>query len=425
MQLGLIVTELRKTLSVWRGTALLVNIVLGAGLLVLPGLALERVGSLALSAWLICALVTLPLLAVFVVLGQRYPDAGGIAHFASRAFGRYAYVSASLLFLGAVLLGLPAIALTGGYYASAAFGGNAHVYALGILLLAFLLDICSVEFAGRLNQGLSWALVIFISGIAITSLAAIRQEPPAYILTFPHSLADYQIIAVIFPMIFFAFTGWEVGASLTAEFKNPQRDFPLAMFFSFLIATVIYAVMAYVAQRADLHGNFKAPFSSILDDHFGPGGGLIVSITAITLIYANLSSALWGISRMIFSLSNERLLPPVFGRLTRGQPIVAIVSLTGVLGLVVCLDWLRWLDIATSLKLAGQNFFILYGFSALALFRLSRGISERLISVLALVVVSVISVLQGSHLLYPFIIGGGAWLIHMFQIDGFDLRKRR
>jgi amino acid efflux transporter len=408
-------TELHKTLSVWRGTALLINIVLGAGLLVLPGLAVERIGNLALAAWLICAIVTLPLLAVFVILGQRYPDAGGIAHFVSRAFGRYAYVATSLIFLGAVFLGLPAIAMTGGYYASIAFGGNSHVYALGILLLAFLLDICSVGLAGKLNQILSWVLVIFIIGIALTSLIAIQQESPTHIPTLPHAIADYKAIILVFPMIFFAFTGWEVGASLTAEFRNPKRDFPLAMLFSFLIATVLYAVMAYVAQCADLHGNFKTPFSTILDDHFGRVGGLVVSITAVTLIYANLSSALWGVSRMIFSLSNEQVLPPVFSRLTRGQPVISLIALTVLLSVVVCLDWLKWLGIATSLKLAGQNFFILYGFSALALFRLSQRILEKLISILALAIVVVISVLQGSGVLYPLAICGFAWLTHIRQ----------
>jgi amino acid efflux transporter len=408
-------TELQKTLSVWRGTALLINIVLGAGLLVLPGLAVERLGTLALSTWLTCAVATLPLLAVFVILGKRYPDAGGIAHFASQAFGRYAYVAASLIFLGAIFLGLPAISLTGGYYASVAFGGNPHVYAIGILLFAFLLDICSVGLAGKLNQVLSWVLVTFIVGIAAISFVSIQHGTPEHTPSLPQTLADWKLIFLSFPMIFFAFTGWEVGSSLTAEFRSPGRDFPLAMLFSFLIATILYLVMAYVAQRADLHGSFKAPFSTILIDHFGHLGGLIVSVTAMTLIYANLSSALWGVSRMVYSLANERVLPSAFNRLTRGQPIVALVALTVLLGVVVLFDWFKWLDIAISLKLAGQNFFILYGVAALALFRLSKRVAEKLISVSAMAVIVAISVVQGSGLLYPFIICILAWLICVRQ----------
>ena len=39
--------ELSRSLTVWRGTAILLNIVLGAGLLTLPGLAIGSLGAAA------------------------------------------------------------------------------------------------------------------------------------------------------------------------------------------------------------------------------------------------------------------------------------------------------------------------------------------------------------------------------------------
>jgi amino acid efflux transporter len=91
--------ELRKTLTVWRGAAVMLNIVLGAGLLTLPGLAVKQVGQAALLSWVLCAVASLPLLAVFTILGRRFPDAGGVPHFAERAFGRVPYVVGSFIFL--------------------------------------------------------------------------------------------------------------------------------------------------------------------------------------------------------------------------------------------------------------------------------------------------------------------------------------
>jgi amino acid efflux transporter len=417
--------ELKKTISVWQGTAMLINIVLGAGLLVLPGLAVEKTGGMAFATWVICAFATLPLLSVFVILGRRYPDAGGIAHFASKAFGRYAYVAASLIFLGAVALGLPAIALTGGYYASSTFAGDPHLYAVAILILAFALDICSVSFAGKLNQVLSWVLVVFIIGIAIGSLVAIQDGSTVHLEAFPTSLTDYRLIAIGFPLVFFAFTGWEVGASLTAEFKNPKKDFPIAMLLSYLIAVSLYFTMAYIAQRVDLRGNYRAPFSYILGQRYGLAGSSFVSVTAVILIYANLSTALWGVSRMIYSLSNERVMPIVFRNLVRGQPVAALGFLTTMLCIVVGLDWLKWLDVSMSLRLAGQNFFILYGLAALALLKLSSRIVEKTISIIAILVVSIISVLQGGGLAYPLAITGFAMLIVVWQRRSFHFTKLR
>src|SRR5947209_4643472 len=125
--------RLTKSLGLFRGTALMMNIVIGAGLLTLPGLAIKIAGANAFAAWVLCAASAFPLLAVFIVLGSRYPQAGGISAYAQRAFGRFGGLAASLLFLGAVIFGLPSIALTGGHYLSAIFGGTPHLFALGLL----------------------------------------------------------------------------------------------------------------------------------------------------------------------------------------------------------------------------------------------------------------------------------------------------
>jgi len=125
--------EIRTSLTALRGTAVMLNIVLGAGLLSLPGLAVLQAGENALTVWLACALASVPLLAAFAVIGRRYPDQGGLAKVAGMAFGRFGRALITYLFLGAVLFGLPSIALTGGYYANAMIGGSPHAYAVCFL----------------------------------------------------------------------------------------------------------------------------------------------------------------------------------------------------------------------------------------------------------------------------------------------------
>jgi amino acid efflux transporter len=51
-------TSLNKSLGVFRGAAILLNIVIGAGLLTLPGLAVRQSGQFAIYAWLICAVAS-------------------------------------------------------------------------------------------------------------------------------------------------------------------------------------------------------------------------------------------------------------------------------------------------------------------------------------------------------------------------------
>jgi amino acid efflux transporter len=208
------VAELKQTLTAWRGAALMLNIVLGAGLLTLLGLAVREAGDNAIWVWVACALASLPLLAVFALLGQRYPDAGGLPAIAGIAMGRRGYVACTFLFLGAVVFGLPAIAIVGGYYAAAIFGGPAHGFALGFLFLAVAANVVNPEVAGRVNAAIASLLVIVLVGIATVGLSNGPASLPGFSFGDPTSLPP-RVFGIVFMMVFFAFTGWEVGANLS------------------------------------------------------------------------------------------------------------------------------------------------------------------------------------------------------------------
>ena len=417
-------SELKRSLGLFRGTALMLNIVLGAGLLILPGLAIRDAGDAAFATWLACAAAAVPLLLVFMVLGRRYPDAGGVAHFARRAFGPRAYAIASLLFLGAVALGLPSIALTGGHYASSAFGGSPHLWALGLLAAAFIVDIASVEVAGKISQWLSWVLVLFVIVVAFTCWWLVRGNAAPTLFPLMSIEALGNRVLPVFPLVFFAFTGWEVGANLAEDFRDPARDYPRAMVFSFGMAVGLYALMAYVAQKAALTTGFEAPFATIVQAHLGRFGAFVLALMACTLIFANLVAALWGVSRMIFSLARENLLPARLTTLHHGQPRMALTASTAVLTVVIICDGFGWLRIATLLAFAGQNFFLLYGVAALALLTLTRSITERLLSAIATLIVVAISLYQGGSLLYPACIGAIAIAVHKWQSRTPDVHDR-
>jgi amino acid efflux transporter len=392
---------LQKTLTARRGTALMLNIVLGAGLLILPGLAVKLVGDHAFIAWLSCALASVPLLAVFVLLGKRYPNAGGIPHFAAKAFGPLFYILASFIFLGAVAIGLPSIALTGGYYGASLFGNSPNFYATGLVLAALLINLLSVEISGRLNQLIAVALISFLIAIVVVALLLIEPSQSA-----PSVLPSMQYlepgrVLIPFTMIFFAFTGWEVAANLSEEFQNPKRDFPIAMIVSFLIAAGLYLAMALVAQTRDLHEGYEAPFATIFGAHFGKPGKTGIALVAMTLIFANLSAALWGVSRLIFALAREAMLPSVLAIVKNGQPIAALYTVAIVLFGIIVLNYFGFFGVETLLGLSGQNFFILYGLSAAALVALASRQHERLLGIFALLIVITLSLLQGGALLYP------------------------
>ena len=123
-------SKLEKTLGLFPAVGLAITMVIGSGLLILPGLAYAQSGSAAIYAWIISALVSIPLLIVFAKLGAEIPGAGGIAGFMQAAFSRRWGVATEILILGTIPGGA-ALAITGGKYIGALFTGGQEVSLVG------------------------------------------------------------------------------------------------------------------------------------------------------------------------------------------------------------------------------------------------------------------------------------------------------
>lgn len=411
-------TELIKTLSATRGAGLMLNIVVGAGLLALPGLVVESVGDHALWAWVACAIITMPLLIVFIIMGRRFPNAGGIAHFSEMAFGSAAYIITSFILLGAVAFGLPAIALTGGHYISEIVQGHPAFHAALLILAAALLHLVSTEIAGKIStiiaSGILTALLVLVAiGFYAIDWSGVGDN------MVPVSEVKIERAFLPFMMIFFAFTGWEVAANTSEEFKNPSRDFPRAMIMSFVAACFMYCAMAFVVQNTTITGSYEASFASVTKIVFGESGRIIVSLLAAVIVFANLMGAIWAVSRMVLSLSRKGYLPLKLKTTEGGSPTSAVLITSCVLLTVLTTDWLGIFNISKMLSISGQNFFILYGVTGLALFKLSKNNLEKTLSVIAIVIVSILLFLEGSSIVYPASLSIAAMAVWCFK------KKRR
>jgi basic amino acid/polyamine antiporter, APA family len=117
-------------------------------------------------------------------------------------------------------------------------------------------------------------------------------------------------------VIFFAYIGFDVVSTLAQESKNPQKDMPVGILGSLVVCTVLYVgcalVLTGVAHYSELGG--PAPFAVALDamnlQIFSPllKVGAIAGLTSVVLVL------LLGQTRVLFSMSRDRLLPPFVSR---------------------------------------------------------------------------------------------------------------
>jgi amino acid efflux transporter len=356
--------------------ALAVTIVVGSGVLVLPGIAYREVGRSALLAWIITALVSIPLLLVFSRLGARYPGAGGVAGFVQAAFGRHTAAGVEVMLLGTFGLGIPGIALTGGNYLTTLLPGSASssLAAIALVVLAAVVVAAGVRLSTRVQIALSlfFTIALLAIGAAGVSLGSPIAHGPT--LTGSSLLDGVSAIGIVF----FAFTGWEMLSFTTEEYVNPKRDFPRAVAISYVVVVSMYVLLAWAVQTQlpDAgHADTSAPVYALVQTFVGAGVANLTSVLAVVIIAANLIGATWGASRLVLASAREGLLPRALARFDAGSstPRLSVVACCTGFVAVLLVNAAGALSLRGLLSIAGENFFILYLLCALAYARLFPG----------------------------------------------------
>lgn len=380
--------ELRKTLTIPRGIAVSVSMIVGSGLLVLPGLAYASVGSGAVFAWLAAATVVLPLLLVFARLGASFPNAGGIIGFARAAFGRMGAAATAYLLLGATAFGGAAMAITGGNYVAVLIGQpKADVpAAVCYLLIVAVLNAQGSQLAGGLQMVVTTLLVLLIALVAAVPFLAPGFRLPGTV-TAP---AHWMDLVPAVGLVFFAFTGWELVASTTEEYHRPKRDLPIVVAVSFVVIAVLYIGVATAVQmsldRSDPLVS-RAPVAAVLQQVLGGAAGRAAAALGALIVFATLMGGTWATSRIVFATAREGLLPTRLTRLNSGNgaPTIAIVVSVLMFGAVVGAHAFHLFTLNQVFQLSAVNFIVGYVMTTAAYGRLFPRWRPLLLTVLAAV----------------------------------------
>lgn len=117
-------------------------------------------------------------------------------------------------------------------------------------------------------------------------------------------------------VVFFTFVGLDAVSTAGAEAKNPRRNMPLAIILSLVIVIAFYVAVttvAIAAQPTEAFEGQEAGLAAIMTDVTGSSifstvlaTGAVISIISVTLV------VIYGQTRILYSMSNDGLIPPVF-----------------------------------------------------------------------------------------------------------------
>jgi amino acid efflux transporter len=322
-------SKLHKAITLRHAVAIYVSSVLGAGILVIPGLAAKAAGAGSLVSWVILSLASYPFAYTFSRLSARNPESGGIYSFAKEAFGHGAGTTTAWLFVTWVVLGAPAITLAAGSYLAYAFPisrAGVLATAIGILILAYGINLRGIRLSGRV-QVFSVTLMV-----GVLALAVVASGPRISFSNFSPILPNGPAsIGIASALIVWSYLGYENVSNVAEEFENPQRDFGRSVSISVLLISVLYLAVAFtvLGTGAYVSGSGVTPFAQMMSSVFGAFGGVAVSLFAVFIIFSTVNAYTAGMARVVFAAAEDGSLPRFLATVDpkTGAPRRALIAL--------------------------------------------------------------------------------------------------
>ena len=310
----------------------IINMVVGGGIFVLPGLIAVQLGSAAIVAYLICSIAVALVFLCFAEIGTRVTRSGGAYAYIEEAFGPFAgFVASILLWFGWNVLSNAAIAAAMVEAIAIAFPilnepGPRAIFIISLLGFFTVVNITGVRSGVRLFVINTIVKLVPLVFLLIVGLFTINCEYLA-VTEWP-SLQNAGVGALL---LFFAFAGVESALSSSGEIESPRKTVPKGLLLGLISILLLYVGLQTVAQGvlgAELANNTEAPLAAAAGQVFGSWGGRMLLVAGIISIYATMSGDILNTPRVLFASSIDGNLPKLLSKVhpKYKTPYVSIIA---------------------------------------------------------------------------------------------------
>lgn len=309
-------TELPRTLGLIDSAAIVLGIVIGAGIFLAPRLVAQALPSppLILAVWITSGVLVFFGALAYAEMGAMMPETGGHYVYLRECYGPLAGFlcgwTFSLVVLWAAMAWLAvSFSITLGYFV----GLSPRMSKLIALLLIAALS--TVNYLGiRLGAAVQKLLTALkILGLALVVGSAFLPGRGTVHLDWwlPRAGFTWSAVGVAMVAVVLCYDGWPSLSNVAGEIKNPRRNIPLSLGLGLVGIVAIYTLanVAYmrvlpvaVIAASDRTG------AAVAERTLGPAGGAIFSLTILLSIAGAINGFIMTAPRLLFAMAQDGLM---------------------------------------------------------------------------------------------------------------------
>jgi APA family basic amino acid/polyamine antiporter len=365
--------QMVRSIGRWSMTALVVNIIIGAGIFGIPSELNRVLGRVSPIAMIIAGLGMGLMMACFAEVASQFTEPGGAYLYARTAFGRFAGIQVGWFSWLAPIGASAASANLFINYLAGIFPSSGSGFGKATVLTALFGVLAVANYLG------------VRSGTGLSNLFTAAKLLPLVLLIFlglVHFRSHPEIIAVqevaspgwsgwfeALLLLAFAYAGYENTMFPMGEVKDPRRTVPVALAAGLFICIAVYALLQFVVVVTIGTGYVERPLALTAARLIGPAGAAFVTVAAMTSTYGNIAVMFLATPRLTYSLASRGDLPQFLGKVHPRfkTPYVSILFFGALTWILAVSGTFRW-----ALAFASGAVIIIYVSVCASLIRLRK-----------------------------------------------------
>lgn len=350
--------ELTRSLRLPGATVLGVAAMLGTGVFVVWGPAIELAGTQLLVAVALAAGVAALNAWSTARLAMVHPESGGAYAYGRIRLHRSVGVLAGVAFIVGKCASAGAAALA---IATYVIPDHVRPVALGVVIIALIIDGRGLRRSVAVS-GVLIAIVIAVLVAVVVTTPAVPKDP------IPLTESSPVSVVAAAALCFFAFAGYARITVLGEEVRDPVRTIPRAMAISLGLIALLYVGVGWSMLRFSEAGVVLGSDGVLA---VAQGDGVLVlglQLAVILAAGAALLALIAGISRTLFAMARNGDAPRTLAAVDRGLPRQAQFAAAALTAIVVLAGSVAW-----AIAVSAVTILIYYAVAHLAAMTLPRG----------------------------------------------------